>query len=169
MIATTDGTMLTYDPPQGGAPAALAKAGDYAEIQTDKDFQISANFKIAFSEYMLGQAAGGGAGDPSMTVSVPTEQYHADYSFHAPTNYESNFVNITAPAGAKVTIDGQAVAGFVAIGATGFSIATVQLANNGDGNHTIAGDQKTGAQVYGYGQYTSYWYPVGLDLKIIPQ
>jgi len=49
------------------------------------------------------------------------------------------------------------------------NIARVHLANNGGGNHTLAGDQKTGAQVYGYGQYTSYWYPAGLDLKIIPQ
>jgi hypothetical protein len=169
MIATTDDTTLTYDPPQAGAPAALAKAGDYAEVQTDKDFKVSANFKIAVAEYMLGQAAGGGTGDPAMTISVPTEQYRNSYSFHAPTNYESNFANITAPADAKVLIDGQPVVGFVAIGGSGFSIARVQLANNGDGNHTITGDQNFGVQVYGYGQYTSYWYPGGLDLKLIPQ
>ncbi len=169
MIATTDATTLTYDPPQAGAPAALAKAGDYAEIQTNKDFQVSANFKIAVAEYMLGQDAGGGTGDPAMTISVPTEQYRSSYFFHAPTNYESNFVNITAPAGSKVTLDGQEVAGFVAIGASGFGIARVQLANNGDGNHTITGDQKFGVQVYGYGQYTSYWYPGGLNLNMIPQ
>ncbi len=169
VVATTDATTLTYDPPQNGAPAMLAKSGDYAEIQTDKDFKISANFKIAVAEYMLGQSAGGGAGDPAMTISVPTEQYRKNYSFHAPTNYESNFVNITAPAGAKVLLDGQAVAGFVAIGGTGFGIARVQLSNAGDGNHTITGDQNFGVQVYGYGQYTSYWYPGGLDLNLIPQ
>jgi phage baseplate assembly protein gpV len=169
VIATTDATTITYDPPQPGAPAALAKAGDYAEIQTDKDFQISANFKIAVSEYMLGQAAGGGTGDPAMTISVPTAQYRGDYSFHAPTNYESNFANITAPDGTKVLIDGVMVQGFMAIGATGFGVARVQLSNNGDGNHTITGDQDFGVQVYGYGQYTSYWYPGGLDLNLIPQ
>ncbi len=169
MIATTDATTLTYDPPQAGAPTALAKAGDYVEIQTDKDFQVSANFKIAVAEYMLGQQAGGGTGDPAMTIAVPTEQYRASYFFHAPTNYESNFANITAPAGSKVLLDGQEVAGFVAIGASGFGIARVPLANNGDGNHTITGDEKFGVQVYGYGQYTSYWYPAGLDLNLIPQ
>ena len=169
VIATTDATTLTYDPPQPGAPAMLAKAGDYAEVQTDKDFKITANFKIAVSEYMLGQAAGGGAGDPAMTISVPTEQYRSSYSFHAPTNYESSFANITAPAGAAVTIDGQAVAGFTPIGATGFSVARVQLSNAGDGDHTITGAQAFGVQVYGYGQYTSYWYPGGLNLNLIPQ
>lgn len=169
MVATTDGTTLSYDPPQAGAPTMLAKAGDYAEINTDKDFKVTANFKIAVSEYLLSQQAGGNTGDPAMTISVPIEQYRIDYSFHAPTNYESNFVNITAPVGAQVTLDGQAVAGFTPIGGTGFAIARVQLSNAGDGNHTLSGNQAFGVQVYGYGQYTSYWYPGGLDLKLIPQ
>jgi len=104
-----------------------------------------------------------------MTISVPTEQYRSAYSFHAPTNYESSFANITAPVGAAVMIDGQAVAGFTPIGATGFNVARVQLSNAGDGDHTITGDQAFGVQVYGYGQYTSYWYPGGLNLNLIPQ
>ena len=169
IIATTDGTTITYDPPQNGAPAALAKVGDYAELSTDKDFKITANFKIAVSEYMIGQSGGGGAGDPAMTIGVPIEQYRSSYSFHAPTNYESSFANITAPAGTNVTIDGQPVAGFQPIGGTGFSGVRVQLSNAGDGDHTITGDKAFGVQVYGYGQYTSYWYPGGLDLNLIPQ
>ena len=169
IVATTDGTALTYDPPQNGAPALLAKAGDYAEISTDKDFKVTADFKIAVSEYLLSQQAGNNTGDPAMTIAVPTAQYRSDYSFHAPTNYEANFVNITAPVGAAITLDGQPVAGFAPIGATGFAVARVQLSNAGDGNHSLTGDQPFGVQVYGYGQYTSYWYPGGLDLKLIPQ
>jgi hypothetical protein len=45
----------------------------------------------------------------------------------------------------------------------------VTLSNAGDGNHTANGDQPFGISVYGYGQYTSYWYPGGLNLEIIPQ
>ena len=169
VIATTDATTLAYDPPQDGAPAALAKVGDYAEFSTDKDFKITANFKIAVSEYMIGQNGGGGAGDPAMTIGVPIEQYRSSYSFHAPTNYESSFANITAPTGAVITIDGQAVGGFQAIGGTGFAGVRVQLSNAGNGDHSITGDKAFGVQVYGYGQYTSYWYPGGLDLNLIPQ
>ena len=55
------------------------------------------------------------------------------------------------------------------IGASGFSGGRVQLSNAGDGDHTITGDKAFGVQVYGYGQYTSYWYPGGLDLNLIPQ
>ena len=36
-----------------------------------------------------------------------------------------------------------------------------------DGNHNIQGDMAFGITVYGYGQYTSYWYPGGLDLSNI--
>jgi hypothetical protein len=169
VTATTDATTLTYDPPQNGAPAALAKVGDYAEFSTDKDFKITANFKIAVSEYMIGQSGGGGAGDPAMTIGVPIEQYRSNYSFHAPTNYESSFANITAPAGAVITIDGQPVNGLMPIGASGYGGVRVQLSNAGDGDHTISGDKAFGVQVYGYGQYTSYWYPGGLDLNLIPQ
>ena len=169
MVATADATTLTYDPPQPGAPAALAKAGDNAEFSTSADFKITASAKIVVSEYFLGQEAGGDAGDPSMTIAVPIEQYRDNYSFHAPVNYESNFVNVLAPTAAKISLDGQPVGGYASIGATGYSVARVQLANNVDGDHFITGDQPFGVQVYGYGQYTSYWYPAGLDLKLIPQ
>ena len=116
---------------------------------------------------MLGQDAGGGSGDPAMALAVATAQYRNYYLFHAPTNYESNYVNITAPDGAVVTLDGQPVGGFVPIGTTGYSIARVQLSNTGTGNHAITSAAKFGISVYGYGQYTSYWYPGGLDLTHI--
>ena len=170
VIATADNTAVTYDPPQAGAPTALAKAGDYFEIAaTAADFKVSADQKIAVAEYMQGQQAGGNTGDPAMTIAVPTEQYRTSYLFHAPTNYESSFVNITAPMAAKITLDGAPIPALSAIGGTGYGVARVQLSNAGDGTHAIAGDLAFGVQVYGYGQYTSYWYPGGLDLKYIPQ
>ena len=170
VIATTDGTELTYDPPQNGAPAALNNPGDYVEIaKTGADFKITSNNKILVSQYMQGQDAGGNSGDPAMALAVPIAQYRTKYLFHAPINYEKNFANLVAPADAKVTLDGAAVSGFVPIGATGFGVVRVALPNNVDGNHDIVSDLPIGVSVYGYGQYTSYWYPGGLDLDVIPQ
>ena len=37
-----------------------------------------------------------------------------------------------------------------------------------DGNHKLEATLKVGISVYGYGDYTSYWYPGGLDLAEIP-
>lgn len=170
VIATEANTTISYDPPQGGAPTSLTNAGDYFEIAaTDKDFQVTADHKIVVSEYMQGQAAGGNTGDPAMTIAVPTQQYRTDYLFHAPTNYESSFVNVTAPTGAKITLDGMDLPALTPIGGTGYGVARVEISNAGDGTHSLTGDQKFGVQVYGYGQYTSYWYPGGLDLNFIPQ
>jgi hypothetical protein len=173
IIATLGGTTtLTFEPAQAGAPASISGLGSYVEMpQTSNSYRVTGSQKILVAQYMEGQSAGGNAGDPAMAVAVPTEQYRKDYLFHAPTNYSTNFVNITAPTGTTVTLDGVAVAAgsFSAIGATGFSFASVALSNAGNGNHSIKAPSKAGITVYGYGQYTSYWYPGGLDLNFIPQ
>ena len=65
-------------------------------------FQITADKKILVAQYMEGQEAGGGTGDPAMALAVPVEQYRVEYQFHAPVNYETNYVNVTAPLGASM-------------------------------------------------------------------
>jgi len=35
------------------------------------------------------------------------------------------------------------------------------------GSHAISAPQPFGLSVYGYGSYTSYWYPGGSNLKIL--
>jgi hypothetical protein len=170
IVATQPNTTLTYNPPQAGAPSTIAVAGDYVELApTVNNFKITSNFKIVVAEYMTGQDYGGGAGDPAMTIAVATEQYRTDYLFHAPTSYASNFVNITAPTGTTVTLDGATVpaASFTAIGSSGYSVAKRQLANGGTGNHSVSSSSPFGITVYGYGQYTSYWYPGGMNLDTI--
>jgi hypothetical protein len=170
VIATEPGTEITYDPPINGAPTTIANAGDFIELsQQQGDYVISANHKILVAQYMTGQNAGGNTGDPAMTLAVATDQYRDTYLFHAPTNYEVNYVNVTAPDGAVVMLDGVQVTGFSPIGTSGYGVARVQLTDGpaSDGNHLATGDQPFGVSVYGYGQYTSFWYPGGLDLDTI--
>jgi hypothetical protein len=165
IVATADNTSLSYDPPKAGAPATIAKAGGWVEIANDSgDFVVIASAPVLVAQYMEGQAAGGNTGDPSESVAVPKAQYRTSYLFHAPTNYEANFVNVVAPGGASVMLDGAAVGGFVPIGNSGFSVARVVLSNAGTGDHAITGSAPFGISVYGYGQYTSYWYPGGSNL-----
>ncbi len=165
IIATKPNTALTYDPPQPGAPTFLTQAGEWAEIAgTTADFQINATDPVLVATYFAGQAAGGNTGDPSLSIAIPSDQYRKSYLFHAPTNYDNNYVNITATVGSAVTLDGAVVPGFVAIGNSGFAVARPALSNVGSGNHTISSAQPFGISVYGYGQYTSYWYPGGTEL-----
>jgi len=169
IIATAPNTTLTYDPPQTGAPTTIANPGDFVEIDnTTASFQITASDKVLVAQYMEGQDAGGGTGDPSEFLAVPIEQFRTDYMFHAPTNYDANFVDITMPMGAIITLDGAPITPPTAIGGTGFGLSRVLMLGNGpggDGNHSMTGTQPFGIIVYG--QYTSYAYPGGLDLKII--
>jgi hypothetical protein len=169
VIATAPGTNLIYDPPQA-APTTIANAGDFVEIpNTAASFMVSADQKILVAQYMSGQDAGGGAGDPDMALAVPVEQFRLSYMFHAPTNYNENHVDVTAPMGATVLLDGAPLTGFNAIGTTGFGLvrATLTAGPNGDGTHSISSDTRFSITVYGYGDYTSYWYAGGLDLTDI--
>ena len=57
------------------------------------------------------------------------------------------------------------------IGGSGYALARVVPLGPGplsDGNHSITGSAAFGISVYGYGMDTSYWYPGGLDLELVP-
>ena len=170
IVATAPNTTLTYEPPQAGAPASIAQAGGWVEIaNTTASFRVTGNNPIMVVQYMEGQDAGGASGDPAMTFAVGTDQFRKSYLFHAPTNYQYSYANVVAPTGSSVTLDGTSIpmASFTPIGNTGFSVARVTLSNAGNGNHNITGTQDFGISVYGYGQYTSYWYPGGSNLTLL--
>ncbi|MFY0534333.1 hypothetical protein [Nannocystis pusilla] len=40
---------------------------------------VTAGARVVVAEYMQGQQAGGGTGDPAMTIAVPLKQYRTDY------------------------------------------------------------------------------------------
>ena len=152
------------DPDNQRSQALKIAIGGLADLQ-----RSAPDKKIMVAQYMVGQSANFGTSDPAMLLTVPTEQYRTDYLFYAATSWQANFVDIIAPKGASVKVDGVNVANWKGIGNSGFDIAHVQLANNGNGTHTVSGDQKVGISVYGLQSYGSYWYPGGLDLDLIPQ
>ncbi|MCB9563001.1 MAG: IgGFc-binding protein [Kofleriaceae bacterium] len=169
IVATEAGTTLSYEPPQAGAPTSIANAGDWVEIPRQAaSYLLTANKKVLVAQFMEGSSVAGNTGDPAMALAVPVDQFRKEYLFHAPTNYETNYVDITAPVGASVILDGVAVTGWIGIGTSGWQLARITPLGDGptaDGNHLITGDMGFGISVYGYGTDTSYWYPGGLDLK----
>jgi hypothetical protein len=162
VLAVADNTTLTYDPPQAGAPTQLALAGDFIDMPlTSDDVRIQADHKILVLQVLTGQNTYD-LGDPATTVAVPLDQYRDHYLFLAPTNYLYNYVNVTAPMGAQVTLDGTPIAAFDAIGATGYGVARVLLTGT-TGRHAIEGNMPFGIQVYGYGSWTAYAYAGGMN------
>jgi hypothetical protein len=170
IISGRDGNALTFDPPSAHAPVTLHR-GEILEFEARESFRVQATYAIQVAQFLVGQDYGGfmsggsgGLGDPSMSLAIPTEQYRTSYAFLAPTTYAQSYVNIAAPTGATVMLDGTPVTGWMPVGSSGFSIARVPVRG---GTHRIEGSQPFGIVVYGFGSYTSYMYPGGLDLNRI--
>ena len=167
IIAAEGETRLTFDPPVAGAPTRIDGVGQFVELPAgDDDFLVTADRKILVVQYMLAEDVVG-TGDPSMSQAVPADQWRLDYLFHAPANYEQSFVTVVAPEGAEVSLDGAAVTGWAPLGDSGLAVARRELRGDTGGDHHISGSAPFGISVYGYGRYTSYWYPGGLDLDLV--
>ena len=105
--------------------------------------------------------------DPSMLLVPPAEQHRRDYVFLAPLDYQIDFVNLVAPAGADVRLDGQPVVDWRSAGrldGVQWQVATLEVS---DGRHEVSSDGQVGLTVYGYDRDVSYGYPGGLNLERI--
>jgi hypothetical protein len=168
VLSATDANEITFDPAVH-APVVLG-AGDWVEVgPVSQDFLVHAKNKISVAQYSVGENFSGmpvGEGDPDISVAIPKEQYRVSYTFLAPTTYTHNFVNVVAAPGSNVLIDGQLIpdAQFTAIGGSGFGVSRYKIQG---GAHAMTADKNFGIVVYGYGEYTSYMYPGGLNLETV--
>jgi hypothetical protein len=101
-------------------------------------------------------------------VGVPVAQFRTRYLLAVPTNYATTFVNVTAPTGSTIVLDGKAIPSrnFRAVGASGMSVA-VQALSLGDGAadwHQLTSDKPFGVLIYGFAPYTGYMVPGGIGV-----
>jgi hypothetical protein len=163
VIATEADTTLTFTPDQPAAKV-LANVGDFVELApSTAKYMVTADKKVLVSQFMLSAGS-----HPAFVLAITPSQYRSAYLFHAPPSWESNFVDITAPKGTAVQLDGAAVGGWTDIAGTAYSYTHVKLSNAGDGNHSVTAPVPVGISVYGLQQSGSYWYPGGLALELIP-
>jgi hypothetical protein len=169
-----DGTMLTYvsGTAPAGAPASL-KAGDVIEIGPVLDaFEVQGTSSFAVSSMMMGgqiqDPPMGTRGDPSLSFMVAIAQFRSSYTFLAPSDYEVSYADILIPQGANVKLDDAPLKGMpTAIGTSSWSIVREPLSGGMNGAHKLTADREVGLQVMGFGHATSYYYPGGLNLKLI--
>lgn len=172
IISGRDGNVLSFDPvPPGVTSGMTLNRGQVVEFETTQSFRVQGTQALMVAQFLVGQdyagynsAGDNGQGDPAMSLAIPTEQFRTSYSFLTPSTYPTGYVNVTAPNGATVMLDGSPVSGFAPVGSTGFSVAQVSVR---PGQHSISSDRAFGIVVYGYGSYTSYMFPGGLDLNEI--
>ncbi|MDH5494065.1 MAG: IgGFc-binding protein, partial [Myxococcales bacterium] len=169
ILSGADGNTISFTPPDIG-PLTLDR-GRFVELEASTAFRVVGTEALLISQFLVGQDYAGissseamGQGDPSMSLAIPTEQFRESYTILAPSSYESSFVNITASADQEVWIDGERVSAWVALAGTDRRIARLPVSA---GVHHVESDFPFGIVVYGFGSYTSYMYPGGLDLRPI--
>jgi hypothetical protein len=177
IMAFYDNTQVVFDPVVSGTNGAVLNVGDVLDLpNVTQPFAVHANGRIFVAHYELGEFstlpddAGVPAidlGDPSECPAITISQYRSTYTFLAPSSYAQNWIDVVAPAGATVTLDGTTIpAGdFQPVGSQPFAVAHEQLPPGQQG-HSASGTQPFGLYVYGYGSRTSYMYPGGLDLRV---
>jgi len=168
-----DGTTLTYKPSMpSGCPATLS-AGEVVECgEVGIDFEVEGDHEFGVGTFLLGASKvdpqfslDKSMGDPAQSFAVTVEQYRQKYVFLAPTDYTTSYVDVVTSEGTTLTLDGADVSSMLApISGTSFFAARVELEATNDGVHTLLSSKPSSIQVLGYGSYTSYQYPGGLNL-----
>lgn len=169
VLSAADNNQLTFEPASVVSQSVVLNRGESFEFQTTSDLQVTGTGPLMVGQFLVGQnfsgtVQGAEVGDPSFSLAIPTEQFRDSYTFLAPSTYTQNYVNVVSPVGASVMLDGQVVSGFVSLPGTDMMISRIPVTG---GRHEVAADQPVGIVVYGFGLFTSYMYPGGLDLKEI--
>jgi len=153
--------------------------GETILFEARDDFRVEGTGAIQVAQYLVGQEYDGIGtsdfgenGDPAYALAIPSEQLRSSYTFLSPATYERSFITVTFPDGARVRLDGDDIdrapglqGAFRSIPGTGFSTARIEVDS---GQHEMESDgQGFGLVVYGFGAFTSYMVPGGLDFEEI--
>lgn len=166
-----DGTTLTYLPRNPGTCPTTLKAGQVADCGiVGSDFEVTGNNEFVVASFQLGGSIvdrNGGLGDPSQSLFASVEQYRVKYVFLAPDDYVDNYADVVEPQGTRVWLDSIEVGGVITAISSGYETRRIALGAGNGGAHLLESTEPTGVQVMGYGEFTSYQYPGGLNLSVI--
>jgi len=182
IVAQRDGVMLTFD----GIPTPMdcnrmLNQGQSCLFDTQTPFQVTGSQPIMVAQFMRGLGdmlacrcngltcpmSPMCVGDPAMVLEVPTDQYRSNYNFLIPDSYQQNYINVTAPRGAMIMLDGNML--MATPTPVGANLVMYHLSIM-PGQHSIRAMtdlERFGLKVYGVASFTSYAFPGGLDLAPI--
>ena len=165
-----DNNAISFSPPSAHPTVTLNK-GESINFESRESFVTSGTGILQVTQFLVGQNYSSGAesnfdgyGDPSMSLIPPSSQFRSNYKVLAPESYALHYINLVSQAGASITLDGMPVPAGSPIPGTPWARQTIEIEG---GVHELNGDEPFGVWVYGFGNYTSYMYPGGLDLKVI--
>ncbi|MFO0651394.1 MAG: IgGFc-binding protein [Polyangiales bacterium] len=166
MVAPSNDTVVRFDPPSV-SPSLQMRAGEVVEILATGSFRVVASKPILVAQFMMGQGSvATDTGDPAMVYEVPTQQFRDRYDVLVPDTYLANYFGVVAPRGTQVLLDGAPLGGM----SETLGPWTILHAPVTPGRHQLRTREGVplGVKVYGTATYTSYMYPGGLDLRLLP-
>lgn len=174
IYGNVDNTKLSYAGPNPGGPSVI-QAGEVVDLGVVKqDFEIEGDHEFAVGSFQVGASmidpnlpTDQQKGDPSQSQMTTVEQFRTKYVFLAPSDYDLSYVDVVQPLSATLTLDGVAVEAAPTPLSSGFGVARLPLGPGNAGAHVLLASAPVGIQVMGYGTYTSYQYPGGLNLAAI--
>ncbi len=167
VVSPFAGATLRFDPPSV-RPAVALGAREVLQFETTRAFRMSSSRPVLVAQFMTGQGtdALSGAGDPAMVYEVPSQQFRDRYDLFVPDTYTRSFLGVVVPRGSRALLDGTPLAGDrTTVGPWDILSAPVPA-----GAHQLrtAEGVPLGVKVYGTARFTSYMYPGGLDLQLLP-
>jgi len=166
VVSPFEGATLRFDPPTVHRSVQLA-ARQVLQFQTAVGFHMTSSRPVLVAQIMAGQGESvAAAGDPAMVYEVPSQQFRDRYDLLVPDTYTSNFLGVVVPRGASALLDGTAMTGTRStLGA--WDVLSTRVSPGAHRLRTAEG-VPLGVKVYGTARYTSYMYPGGLDLQLLP-
>lgn len=182
VFADEDGTELTFSADGRTDVTATIDAGEYyifkdetQEAETAPVFQLTSSQPVSVLQVLdggsyttLGDNPTTKSGDPASILIPPTLQFLNDAIFTTPASgFDVNYITLIAKSSdvqaGEVQLDGTPIPSdsFTAIGATGFSVATLDIAV---GSHRVSSTNGFAIYVTGFGVNDSYGYAGGSGL-----
>ena len=171
VLALRPNTVVAVQPdlgPYSKCTGVLLGAGQACDMNIHEDVEIQASGPVLVGHYLVsGGGLGPQSGDPSLAFIPPIDQFRTSYTIVVPMQYAANDLELAAPAGGSVMLDGSDISLLFAPFATGaFRAARVQVA---PGPHTIICAMGCSVEVAGWNTAVSYLYSGGYDVAPIVQ
>jgi hypothetical protein len=182
-VGAVDGTTLTFDPPQAGAPTTLAQ-GQLVEIPATGPFSVSSQddqHPFYVSAHMTGGQVANDIGDPDFVNIVPPDGWLSSYLFLTdPTYANTNLVFVRGKAkdgtfkDVKLDCAGT-LGGWQPVGTAGayeytradLVVAFAPVGGCNNGVHTAKSDAPFALTVWGFDDAVSYAFPAGMATQPI--
>ncbi|MCO4762113.1 MAG: IgGFc-binding protein [Myxococcales bacterium] len=161
IVAAHNGTTVLLHP--SATPVRHLQAGQWFEVLASADMVIESTKPVLVGQFMASSGlTGKSLGDPAFAVLTPVKSLGRAVRFWVPSTYPSNYVTVTSPTSATVSLDAKSLAVGSVIPHTGWSVWRLAVSA---GAHSLVSTGPVGAVLHGWSKDGSYAHAAGHGLR----